>query len=259
MAGTFKHRHQTVVPAGGADVDRNEWNDSHIAAGGTDGQFLQRDSAQTDGWKWADAITPPVAGSVVIGTSVATSSPVNLTALGTKDWWAPTNNTTNLHLQTQPYPNRKLVGRAFLEHWWVAGASGITVFTGALLTTISATAADNRANSALAAFGTGALCFNGTGGVTGYGWGMRVKASTVSTVLHFGSRIWSGVATITASLTDGSASTTGTITAGAGLGAEFDTPVTFNAASNEADLIINVILTTNSGSSPHLGLVYGYI
>ncbi len=53
MAGTIKHRHQTAVAPTGADVDRDEWNDSLVVAEGTDGQYMQRDSAQTDGWKWA--------------------------------------------------------------------------------------------------------------------------------------------------------------------------------------------------------------
>jgi hypothetical protein len=57
MAGTIKHRHQTAIAGSGADVDKNEWNDSLVAAGGNDGQLMQRDSAQADGWKFASVLT----------------------------------------------------------------------------------------------------------------------------------------------------------------------------------------------------------
>lgn len=57
MAGSIKHRHQSAIAPTGADVDRDEWNDSLVAAGGTNGQFMQRDSSQTDGWKFASALT----------------------------------------------------------------------------------------------------------------------------------------------------------------------------------------------------------
>jgi len=64
MADTLKHRKQTALATSGADVDKNEWNDTHVLAGGTDGQFMQRDSAQPDGWKWA-TVTVPAAGGTV--------------------------------------------------------------------------------------------------------------------------------------------------------------------------------------------------
>lgn len=57
MAGSFKHRHQTAIATSGADVDANEWNDSLVMAGGSDGQFAQRDSSQPDGWRLANATT----------------------------------------------------------------------------------------------------------------------------------------------------------------------------------------------------------
>lgn len=54
MAGTIKHKHQTVIAPSGADVDRDEWNNSLAVAGGIDGQVMARDSGQTDGWKFID-------------------------------------------------------------------------------------------------------------------------------------------------------------------------------------------------------------
>jgi hypothetical protein len=260
MAGSLSHRHQTAIASTGADVDKNEWNDTHVATGGVDGQFMQRDSLQADGWKWADSGVPAVAGALSWAANAAITSPVNLTTLGTIDWWAPTNNTAPVHLQTQPYPNRKVCGGALLEHWWTAGP-GLTLFTGGVGTTISATAADSRAGAALAAFATGALAFNGAGGAVGYGWGITCRASQTSRVLHIGHRMWSGTCTLIATLSDGSASpATTTLTAGPGAGVENESALTFNCSSlYGAVLSIDVRVTTNSGSSPHLGLIYAYI
>jgi hypothetical protein len=50
--GTIKHRHQSVLPTGTSDVDVPQWNDSEVVAGGSNGDVLQRDTTQTDGWGW---------------------------------------------------------------------------------------------------------------------------------------------------------------------------------------------------------------
>lgn len=63
MSGSIKHRHQTVIVPSGADVDTNEWNDSHVLAGGSDGQAMIRDSSQADGWKLANVTTRGAFGS----------------------------------------------------------------------------------------------------------------------------------------------------------------------------------------------------
>jgi len=49
-AGTIKHRHQSALAPGTSDVDVPQWNDSLVVAGGTTGDFMVRDSANTDGW-----------------------------------------------------------------------------------------------------------------------------------------------------------------------------------------------------------------
>src|SRR4029077_5045290 len=48
---------QSVLPNGTSDVDVDEWNDSELMAGGSDGQVCTRDSLQADGWGWS-----PIAG-----------------------------------------------------------------------------------------------------------------------------------------------------------------------------------------------------
>jgi len=67
--GTFKHRHQTLLPDAGADVDAPEWNDSHVVAGGSDGQVATKDSTQPDGWGWGTAA--PLASPAFTGTPTA--------------------------------------------------------------------------------------------------------------------------------------------------------------------------------------------
>lgn len=57
MAGAIKHRHQTTLPATGADVDAGEWNDSLVMSGGSNGQVAMRDATQADGWKLANIST----------------------------------------------------------------------------------------------------------------------------------------------------------------------------------------------------------
>jgi hypothetical protein len=202
--------------------------------------------------------TAAVAGALTVSADAAITSPVNLTTVGTFDWGAPTNNTTPLQLQTAPYPNRKLNGRAQPEFYWIyAGGAGMTAFTGAVGATISATAADNMAQSALSAFGTGAMIFTNTAAVVGYGFALRVRAGKVSRTMRFGARMWSGIYTLVAHLSDGSAvDVTKTYDTGAGAGTEREWTITYNAANDNEFLTILFTLTTNRGSGPHVGLVY---
>src|SRR5262245_21745384 len=57
----IKHRHQSLLANANADVDVDEWNDSHILDGGSNGQVLIRDSTQLDGWNWTSS--PAFAGT----------------------------------------------------------------------------------------------------------------------------------------------------------------------------------------------------
>jgi hypothetical protein len=79
MSGLIKHRHQTAVASVGADVDKTEWNDSHIFSGGTDGQIASRDSAQADGWKWIDPPSATLPGYPVLLEEHAASGGTTIT------------------------------------------------------------------------------------------------------------------------------------------------------------------------------------
>lgn len=50
MAGKFNARKVSTIPQAG-EIGTNEWNDSLVVAGGSDGQCMTRDSASADGWK----------------------------------------------------------------------------------------------------------------------------------------------------------------------------------------------------------------
>lgn len=70
MADTIKHRKQTAITSVGADVDKNEWNDSHVMSGGVDGQIMTRNSGAADGWSWQNA---PSSGFAMTGAQVNTN------------------------------------------------------------------------------------------------------------------------------------------------------------------------------------------
>ena len=56
----IKHRHQSTLPSVGADVDVAQWNDAHVLDGGTQGQVLQRDTTNADGWTWSSNVSAAV-------------------------------------------------------------------------------------------------------------------------------------------------------------------------------------------------------
>ena len=70
MAGTIKHRHQTALVAGGYDVDKNEWNDSLVVAGGSDGDLFKRDTGAGDGWSLVASIDPAHGGTGIASYAV---------------------------------------------------------------------------------------------------------------------------------------------------------------------------------------------
>jgi hypothetical protein len=77
--GTITHRHHSVLPEGTSDVDVNEWNDSEVVAGGTNGDVLMRDSTRTDGWGWSSVAPAPVWVAVPYSAS-------NFFGTGTMNW-----------------------------------------------------------------------------------------------------------------------------------------------------------------------------
>ena len=52
MAGAINHRYESEVPDEGVDteVGPDEWNDSLVVSGGSDGQSMVRRTAEDDGW-----------------------------------------------------------------------------------------------------------------------------------------------------------------------------------------------------------------
>ena len=196
------------------------------------------------------------AGALSIAGPNAVTSPVNLTTQGTVDWMAPLGNTAAW--SRQDYPNRKMYPTdvGFLDHKWIWGP-GLALFTGALLTGVSATAADNMQQYALTNYATGGLGFWSAAGAVNYGFYLLCHAGTTSRTLKMLSRIWSGVLTVTAHLSDGSAAdVSATMDSGAGAGMEQEFVITFNAGRPDAVLTVTALVTTNHGSQPHTGLVY---
>jgi len=73
-AGTIHHRHQSLVPPAGADIDTPQWNDSEVMAGGLNGQVCMRDAGQPDGWGWGSVAaldSPALTGTPTAPTAAA--------------------------------------------------------------------------------------------------------------------------------------------------------------------------------------------
>lgn len=243
-----------VLPAGsgvGGDyVEGDEWTPTHGTR--TRNNFIDHETRI--------AALENTTGVLSIGTSTTPANPTNLTTLGTVDWWTPLNNGSPMLAQGVGYPYRKRFGREFIRNYWIYGDGNGQTFTGNVLTGISCTAADSSQRAALTAFVSFFILFSNTGGAINYGYGVVLRASRTQRTLHLGTRVWSGVMTVTAHLSDNSVTEqTTTLTAGAGAGAEFDTPITYRATSDHEELHIEVRFTTNSGSGPHTCNLYGYV
>lgn len=94
-----------------------------------------------------------------------------------------------------------------------------------------------------------------TAGITHFGIRFRVPAARQVRVLRVYADHWSCVATLAASLTDGSApDASDTINTGAGAGAARKWTVTYNSAAG-GDICVSLLVTTNHGSTPNIGFL----
>ncbi len=204
---------------------------------------------------------PVVAGALSIGSATAITSPVVLSTLGTVDWFAPINNTAAIQLQPLGYPYRKRYGALFYDMWYMWGPSGTSLTTQGAAVTLTMTAADSCAGQALTAFATCVILFSAVGGHVGWGIGIRVRASQTSRTLTVGFHAFSAIITVEARLTDGSASpVSNTFDTGAAANMDREFSITFNSAAYaDSYLVVTAIVTTNRGSTPNVGLLYGYI
>ncbi len=240
---------------GGAYADGDEWT-ADLHATRTKTNFADHESRILT----LEGLVANVSGVLSIGTNTTPTNPTVLSTVGTVDWWTMINNSTPLNAQGTGYPYRKRFGREFVRNHWIYGDGNGSSFTGNIITGVTMTAADNQNRVAQTAFVSFFLWYSTTGGATKYGYGLVVRATRTQRTLNVGTRVWSGVMTVTAHLTDGSvADQTTTLTAGAGAGAEFNTPITYRASNDREELHVEVVFTTNSGSQPHTCNIYGYI
>lgn len=196
----------------------------------------------------------PGSGSLTV-TAAASPSTVNLTTEGTFDWFCP-NGSVSPH----PWPTatnmKKNSGTAFMmadSFDWVTNGTQTTFTQIFGSPACSCTNTDNVTGVALTSVTTGQGVNSSASGANSYGFRLAVPAGQVSRKLRIYMNVFSGTATCTASLSDGSAATaTANVVSAAAANNESFFTITFNAARDGQVLTVTVLLTTNLGSSPDI-------
>lgn len=186
-------------------------------------------------------------------TSAASPSTVNLTTEGTLDWICP-----NGTVVTPPNGNmKKTSGTGFLldtTFAWSNGSGTINTFTQNFTNpAVSATVADDLLGRGLSGAIAGQGIDSATAGALSFGFRLAVPAGQVSRTLKIYMSVWSGTATCTASLSDGSAANaTATVAAAASTQTEGFFTIVFNAGRDGQMLTVSVLLTTNNANTPNV-------
>jgi hypothetical protein len=201
-------------------------------------------------------ISYPGTGSLTI-VSAANPSTVNLTTEGTFDWLFPNGTTTTPSSGNTNISMKRISGTGYLlanGFAWSGGSGTDTVYTQNFSTpAVTATATDDLiargASSAVAGQGV----YSVQSAAISYGFRLSIPIGQVSRTLRIYSSVFSGTATCTASLSDGSASTvTATISAAASSNYEGYFTIVANAGRDGQFLTVSVLLTTNLGSTPNV-------
>jgi len=187
----------------------------------------------------------PGTGSLTVSHMISPNPVLNLSAEGTKDWFAPGGSTTgNVH-------SKLLGGRIMKSFDWVT--DGQTLFTQPGSFSISSNTSDDAAGSRLTSSTTdqGLLTY---AGATGIGYRLRVPASSTGTrTLKIYSSVFSAAVTLTARFTDGSvADASDLVDAGTGGYNYFVWTISYQSAHDGEELEISAIITTNHGGTPNL-------
>ncbi len=233
---------------GGSTLGTANLNDTTPAApaGGTNVKW------QVSGSN-VSAYLPPVTGSISI-SQASIPGTLNLTTDGTLDWIAPVANTALPRAGS--YHGKALGGYLQQSFDWVqevASSNPYSISSGFNPSLTSNSGDDLQVPLSSSTAATGIA--NATGGATNYGFRVKVPAGTGTHTLKIYCSVFSGTATLTAKLSDGSASTaTDTLVATAGNSASTKWTITYNAAKDGQTLFVSLLLTTNLGSGPAVNL-----
>ena len=197
--------------------------------------------------------TPAViAGEITIATASAPAS-VNFSTEGTIDWFYAGTIATTPRLQSIPVYSKLLGEQMYQLFDWVDPG---TMWAYAGWTPLVSTTAGDSTGPALTNSNTGTGIYRNEVGAVNYGVRFGALARTTTRVLRLYVGVFSGIATITARLSDGShADVTATIEATAGVSADKMVTITYNSSEDFARLSVSVLITTNRGSSPNIHLM----
>lgn len=217
---------------------------------GANGKFLGSDGTDAG---WLDLPPPAYPGTGEIAISqVAQPASLNLTTEGTNDW-ATGGALTTVHRQLPSTSlHRKMLGGwLFLAFDWQMGPA--TLLHQASTIMLSCTAADNVNGTALNNYQGDNGLYCATPAAVGFGFCLRSPATTTSRTLKLYASVYSGIITLTCRLSDGShADASDTLESPAATTALTQWNIVYAAAHDGADLTLQVVLTTNKGSTPNV-------
>lgn len=183
------------------------------------------------------------APAISITHTTAPATTLNLTSLGSLDWYAIFGSSANV----PPFHGKATGGALGLGFAWVVHGQSITMFTQASPYTLSCT--DDVASGSLSAQTTDQGMYSAAG--VNYGFRFLVPASPTQRTLTIYGTCFSGNVSCVATLLDGSiaAVTDSTPSSGAGAGQNYAFTVTFKG---EGLMSVLVTLASNLGSTPNI-------
>jgi hypothetical protein len=167
---------------------------------------------------------------------------VDLTAEGTKDWFAPAGNTGS-----SSFHGKLLGGQIIKSFDFVNGSAGL--FAQGSSFTISSSASDDATGKAISNVGTDQGLQSAS--ATGFGFRFRVPADNrVSRRLKLYVSTLSATVMLTARLSDGSVvDASDMVDSALGITTYFVWTIDYQAARDGQELAISAIVTANHGSS----------
>lgn len=193
----------------------------------------------------------PGTGAAALSFS-SPSGALNLSTLGTRDWFAPGGISSQNYRVSLGTAHSKILGGFVLVSFDWVSTTGWTAFTQASVYTLTTTATDDVANAPLSGASTDQGYDTSSILSVNVGYRLRVPADTYARTLTLYGSFFSCAATLTATPTDGSFATlTDTRDAGAAGTISYKWVITYNTARDGQELEVSVVVTTNHGSSPN--------
>ncbi len=230
----------------GQDV-ATKWKELLLGAAG---KYLKTDGIDA---LWADLPAPPYpgAGSIALSQHAQPAS-LNLSTEGTYDWMTPCGQTTTPRQQIPANNHRKILGGWLsIGFDWVS--EGGILYTQASTIKLSTNANDDTGGGPMTNFQTDQGLYTNSDSLTGFGFCFRAPAGVTPRTLKLYCSCFSAVITMKCRASDASfADTSDTFDSGAGAVGLVQWDITYNTGRDGKDMLVQVLLTTNRHSSPHI-------